>query len=179
MDEMLTTAELIFEGRVLASEARWLADGSTIKTFVLFEVQDIVSGDYSDKTLTLSFEGGTVGDDSISIAGINLPTVGEKGIYFVEKLGLSFINPIVGWSQGHFLLKNDGSGKEIVTTQNEILVIDMDVKSVINDETPDSVSTSGIANGIQVSKSGSNSAMTSTNFKQALKQRLIQINNIQ
>jgi len=179
MDEMLTTAELIFEGRVLASEARWLTDGSTIKTFVLFEVQEIVSGDYSEKTLTLSFEGGTVGDDSISIAGISVPTVGEKGIYFVEKLGLSFINPIVGWSQGHFLLKDDGTGKEIVTTQNEISVIDMDVKSVISDETPDSVSTSGIADGIQVSKSGASSAMTSTSFKQALKQRLIQINNIQ
>jgi len=117
MNDMLETAELVFEGRVLKSEARRTRNSSTIKTFILFEVDEVISGDYSKDTLLLSFEGGTVDGETVEIQGLRTPEVGEKGIYFIESLSRSLVNPIVGWSQGHFLLKSDDVGNDTVMTE--------------------------------------------------------------
>ena len=56
MSDMLETAELVFEGRVLKSEARRDRTGSTIKTFILFEVDEVISGGYSKLSKSVSFE---------------------------------------------------------------------------------------------------------------------------
>jgi hypothetical protein len=38
---------------------------------------------------------------------MRLPAVGEVGIYFVESLRERQVHPLVGWSQGHFLERNE------------------------------------------------------------------------
>ncbi len=177
MDDMLKTAELIFEGQVIKSEARWLENRSTIKTFVVFEISDVISGEYSERQLTLSFEGGTVDQDSVTISGTNIPNLGEKGIYFIEKLDRSFINPIVGWSQGHFLLSKNKNDEEIVLTQTGMNVVNMSEQSEFDSKTTAEISTSGVAGGITASNTDTSTAMTSKHFKQILKLRLRALND--
>ena len=173
MDDMLKTAKLIFQGQVIKSEARWTDDGSTIKTYIVFDVEDVISGEYQKSQLTLSFEGGTVDQDSVTIAGMNAPQLGEKGIYFIENLEDSFINPIMGWSQGHFLLEKNVTGEEIVLTQNGMNVVDMSQQSQFSaNERAIELSTSGVADGITASTANTSTAMTSKHFKQIIKLRL-------
>ena len=174
MDSMLKTAQLVFSGRVLSSEARWLEDGSTIKTFIVFDVQEIISGNYSEDELTLSFEGGTVAEDTIEISGMTMPKLGEKGIYFVENIDRPLVNPIVGWSQGHFLIKNNEAGEEIVLTQNELGVTKMELQSPTAQQNSNEINITGIADGITASKT-TNTAMSAERFKQNLLLRLKQI----
>jgi len=171
MSDMLETAELVFEGRVLKSEARRTRNSSTIKTFILFEVDEVIFGDYSKDTLLLSFEGGTVDGETVEIQGLRTPEVGEKGIYFIESLSRSLVNPIVGWSQGHFLLKSDDVGNDTVMTEGGMHVVDIDEESSDLAQSKTEIS-AGVVNGIKVNRSVTKPGMTSERFKQVLKRRM-------
>ncbi len=127
LGEMASASELVFEGRVKSVDSRWTADGQDIRTFVTFEVLDVIKGSTTSPTVTLSFLGGNVGHLRLSITDLNLPVPGEKGVYFVESTGREQVSPLYGWSQGHFLLVKDPSGKgERVLTADARPVIGLD-----------------------------------------------------
>jgi len=173
MDEMLQTAELVFEGKVVASEARWNAANTLIKTYVTFDISEVVVGDYSQSTIQLSFIGGSVGEDKIEAEGMQYPKLGEEGIYFVEKLGRELINPLVGWSQGHFLVKSDNSGNQIIMTNAE-----KPVMALSNKTAPSNTSqkfSEGVAKGVVTQSKPQDKPMTATSFKRAIKSRMQQI----
>jgi hypothetical protein len=113
--EVVDHAELVFEGRVRAVEARREVDGM-IYTSVEFEVLDVLKGDYADNALTLRFLGGTVGGQRLEVTDLQLPQGGEMGFYFVESLTRPQVNPLVGWSQGHFLIEPRADGRPGVLT---------------------------------------------------------------
>jgi len=111
LGEMASASELVFEGRVLAVDSSWTEDGRSIRTDVTYEVLDVIKGSTTGRTITLTFLGGTVGHLRLSITDLNMPVPGEKGVYFVESTGSQQVNPLYGWSQGHFLLVKDPSGR--------------------------------------------------------------------
>ena len=55
-DEVIASAELVFEGRVLAVEARETGPRS-IHTFVEFEILDVLKGEYAGASIELSYLG--------------------------------------------------------------------------------------------------------------------------
>lgn len=118
IDEMLTQAELVFEGKVTRKTSQWNKQRTAIYTLIEFEVQDVIKGEHSATTLQLRFSGGTVDDITMSIAAMNYPEVNEQGIYFVESLGERLVNPLVGWAQGHFIIQTDETDAEKVMTTN-------------------------------------------------------------
>ncbi len=180
IDQLLDDAAVIFEGEVIASEARWNADNTYVSTWVTFRVDDVLKGELSTATITQSFAGGTVGDTTLQVSGMVYPQVGETGIYFIENPERQQVNPIVGWSQGHFKVKTDERGKERVLTEND------DPVQGIEDEEPVSGSTksaqddaalpisTGAAQGLRVGKSEDalDTAIDKTDFKNALRMRL-------
>ena len=111
LGEMASASELVFEGRVLSVDSRWSEDGRSIRTEVTYEVLDVIKGSTTGRTVTLSFLGGNVGHLRLAITDLNMPVPGEKGVYFVENTDRQQVNPLYGWSQGHFLLVRDPSGK--------------------------------------------------------------------
>ena len=180
MDDMLTTAELVFQGTVVKSEARLSANGRFIKTYIEFEVVDVISGDYQQSTLELSFVGGTVGDRTMEAEGSRHPQVNESGIYFVESVSRSLVNPLVGWSQGHFLVEEDDAGNKMVMTNSK-----QPVTGVLNKQTTITRSAAlssqlsrGVVSGVSTDATKS-SPMTATNFKQALRSRIKQLEQLQ
>lgn len=127
LGEMAAASELVFEGRVQSVDSRWTDDGKTIRTFVTFEVLDVIKGGTTSSTVTLSFLGGNVGHLRLSVTDLNLPVPGEKGVYFVESTERDQVSPLYGWSQGHFLLVKDPSGKgERVLTADARPVVGLD-----------------------------------------------------
>lgn len=105
--ELCDRADLIIEGRVVATDARNEGPGRGIRTYVRIEVLDRLKGPAVGTEIELRFAGGSVAGRTMSVGDMRMPAVGEVGIYFVESLGRSQIHPLVGWDQGHFLEQLD------------------------------------------------------------------------
>lgn len=117
--DLLTHAELVFEGRVTARQSFLEADG-LIYTRVDFDVRDVLKGEHAGTTLALRFLGGTLGPRRLEVTDMQMPEPGETGIYFIESLDTALVNPLVGWSQGHFLIEPQAGGEPgVLTSRHE------------------------------------------------------------
>ena len=120
-EQLSSGAELIFEGRVLASQTSWNGSKTEIATEVTFEVVEVLSGDLQTGQLVLRFLGGTVDGHTMRVQATRYPEVGEQGVYFVESITRKMVNPLLGWTQGHFKIK-DG----VVATVNDSIIVGID-----------------------------------------------------
>lgn len=118
VDEITAASELVFEGRVVARKVTHEKGSRTLRTLVTFEVLEVLKGDYDRDRLELSFLGGQLDGLSLAVSDMKIPQVGEHGIYFVERLDEPMVNPLVGWHQGHYLVKKQGAARAAVTTQD-------------------------------------------------------------
>jgi hypothetical protein len=107
VDELSDHAALVIEGRVLSAEPRVESPGGKIATYVRIAVLDRLKGPDVGNEIELRFVGGTVGAHTLEVSDMLMPAVGETGIYFVESLHARQVNPLVGWSQGHFTERVD------------------------------------------------------------------------
>lgn len=124
IDAVAQQAELIFEGEVLQHDTQVNSTSGIVSTYVTFEVRDVVKGDYNGTQLELRFTGGSHNGQAVHVSGLRIPEIGEQGIYFVESVARDLINPLLGWSQGHFVI-TDQDGERRVTTVDERPVTDV------------------------------------------------------
>lgn len=114
IDEVASGAEFVFEGQVLQHNVQENAAGIVV-TYVTFQVDDVIKGDYQDSYLELKFTGGSLEGQVVEVSGLRIPKVDEQGIYFVESISRDLVNPLLGWSQGHFLIVNDNGDRRVST----------------------------------------------------------------
>ena len=119
IDDIAREAELIFEGMVLVTEARQESNSGIISTYVTFQISDVIKGDYDADSVELKFMGGSINGEVVAVSGLTIPQQGERGIYFVESLNRDLINPLLGWSQGHFLIVDEAGIPRISTVDSE------------------------------------------------------------
>jgi len=176
MDEMLQQSELVFEGTATAVEAR-VNSQKRIHTYVTFEIKDIIKGEYHSN-ITLRFLGGTVGDLTLAVTDMRLPQQGEHGIYFVESLERFQVNPLYGWSQGHFIVERDATGSERVMTNRRLPITG--VMDYLPDEqmTPSKeriqVLSKGVLRDLVVAQEeNDNRGITVDEFKKVLHKRMV------
>jgi len=176
MDEMLQQSQFVFEGTVAAIEARENSR-KRIHTHVTFEITDIIKGEYRSNIITLRFLGGTVDDVTMVVSDMRLPQKGEHGIYFVESLERFQVNPLYGWSQGHFIVERDGTGSQRVMTNRKLPVTG--VISYMPDEqmTPGKERVQALSKGVLrdlvvAQEKEDNKAMTIDEFKSVLHKRM-------
>ncbi len=174
IDEMLQQCQFVFEGEVLALES--IETGpKQIHTYVTFEIQDIIKGEYPNGIITLRFLGGTVGNITMAISDMKFPQPGERGIYFVESLERMQVHPLYGWSQGHFFVRPDETGTDRVMTSSEqpvtAIIQEISSKQMKSiDETVPSLST-GVARGVVLKlKDEDQKGLTSDEFKKNLRE---------
>lgn len=138
---LVNKSELVFEGEVVSSRSEHVANGF-IYTYVDFLLLDVLVGELdAGGTITLRFTGGTVGDLTLNV-GSEIPVLGEHGIYFVERQGAKLINPLLGWSQGHFKIQNN----KLIAGNGQVVV------GVIKANSSSSIALSdGIAKGVMTS----------------------------
>lgn len=148
VEQSVNRSELVFEGRVISS--RTLSGKSGPKTCFDFEIIDVIKGVAPAGPLTLCFKGGTQNGMTLEVHDLVYPLVGERGIYFVESLSRRQVNPLYGWSQGHYLIKERESGEPSITSVGgaDIVAVDSDA-AVIGK----GLST-GVAKGAQLRKGG-------------------------
>ena len=147
--EVVESAELVFEGRVTALQAQRIADGS-IHTFVTFQINEIIKGEFAADTIELRFLGGQVGTRGLQVGDMRMPEMGETGIYFVETLRDFQVNPLVGWAQGHFLIEEIGNGDSVVTTTSHVPVVAVKGADVASMTLSEAEFSKGVAKGVSV-----------------------------
>jgi hypothetical protein len=163
--EMLQQSEFVFEGRVMGLRPDQDPSSGIIRTYVSFEILDVLKGEYSSDTIMLSFMGGTVGGATLAVGDMQIPEIDEKGVYFVESLQRRQVHPFYGWSQGHFLVVADEQGVERVLTKARRPVAAMESRPEIQVKGL----SGGTAGGVTVTEGDYRTdAMTITDFKQRL-----------
>ncbi len=151
---VVSGAELIFEGRVVAVEARQ-QPGEMIKTWVRFAVVDVLKGDFAEDEIELSFLGGRLGDQQLEVSDMVVPQVGEAGFYFVETLLEAQVNPLFGWDQGQYLIETEADGTTIVTTAHHepVLALELESLPAVRAQ-PMNILENGVADGVTVQSLG-------------------------
>lgn len=168
-DDVVATAELVFEGRVLAVEARETGPRS-IHTFVEFEVLDVLKGDYAGATIELSYLGGRVGNRQLEVSEMQVPEAGETGVYFVESLQDRQLHPLVGWSQGHYLIVEDSNGRAHVQSAAHQPIRAISIAPFASAQT---LNEDGVASGVQIQAiADERSAMSAAGFKALVRERV-------
>ena len=103
IDEVAQGAEIIFEGKVVEHNVRE-NDMGMIVTYVTFRIEELIKGEYGEQLLELKFTGGRLDEQIMEVSGLRIPSPNEEGIYFVESVNRNLVNPLLGWSQGHYLI---------------------------------------------------------------------------
>ena len=105
LNQLTNEAELIFEGRV--KDRNVIREGRLITTIVTFEILDVIKGEKNTTNLDLPFSGGELDGEVLEITGSKIPAINEHGIYFVESAEGNLLNPLLGWTQGHYIIENN------------------------------------------------------------------------
>ncbi len=125
-DELVSQAELIFQGTVSDVQSQWAGEGGQrhIVSYVTVQVEDAIKGD-PGASYTLRMLGGTVGDETMEVSDSPKFKIGDREILFVENNGKQFI-PLVGIMHGRFHVQRDGpAGAEIVLNNEGKAVTDL------------------------------------------------------
>ncbi len=117
ISDMLVESALVIHGHVTE---RWTEAGKSpedIFTHVRIAIDDVIKGTHADESIVLKFLGGTLGRLTLTVSDMNIPIVGEEGIYFVERTDRVQVNPLYGWQQGHLVVRysEDGADKLVMT----------------------------------------------------------------
>ncbi|MDQ6765890.1 MAG: hypothetical protein M3Z22_07320 [Verrucomicrobiota bacterium] len=167
-NQLVTQAELIFQGTVTDVASQWVGEGGQrhIVTYVTVNVDDAVKGD-PGATYTMRMLGGTVGEETMEISDSPKFKVGDREILFVEHNGTQFI-PLVGIMHGRFhLVTNAQTGVESVLTNEGQAVSDLAQLGKADDH---GLNTAASANA-------SATALDAAAFKSAIRATLAQSGN--
>jgi hypothetical protein len=156
-DQLVSDAELIFQGTVTDTRSEWTGQGTerVVVTYVTFKIDEAMKG-APGGSYTIRMLGGTVGGETFEVADAPRFKAGDRDILFVEHNGNQFI-PLVGIMHGRFHIQTDAAGHEIVAKDDGAALAN--VSKLGQDE---KAATTG-------------PALSAADFKSAIRQRLAQL----
>lgn len=171
LDQMTVQARLIFEGRVIGRQV--LTDPVSGRPFtrITFAVLDVIKGDDPGAKLQLDFLGGRDQSLEYQVAEMVYPEINESGVYFVENPRQRLVNPLYGWTQGHFVSFQDASGVRRIRTATGQVVTRLDFEA----EAPTGKISRSVAEGVitrALTQMRPQPAMTVDAFKQGVRRYL-------
>jgi hypothetical protein len=122
IDQIVNQAELIFEGEVIERKAFQDASSGIINTYITFKVVEVIKGSAGGGTLELKFAGGEFEGNIVEVSGSVLPALNESGVYFVESATEDMLNPLLGWTQGHFKIATDEGERRIFSADSKPVI---------------------------------------------------------
>lgn len=167
LDQVFHGSIVVFEGEVVGRDLQLDPASRLPVTVVSLRVLEVIKGAHPGRFVELRYLGGNTGDVHIRVDGSMLPAVGERGIYFVESLTGKRVNPLAGWSQGHYRVRTDANGVNRVLTEEGQPVTT--IRPVPSASAPGL--SSGAAQGLVVDPAGhTTEAITVDAFKRRLRE---------
>lgn len=156
-DQLVSDAELIFEGTVTDTRSEWTGQGRerVVVTYVTFKIDDAIKG-APGGSYAIRMLGGTVDGETFEVADAPRFKAGDRDILFVEHNGNQFV-PLVGIMHGRFHVQTDAAGREIVAKDSgdalaNVSKLGQDEKAAVTGP-----------------------ALSAADFKSAIRQRLAQL----
>jgi hypothetical protein len=117
-ETLVRSADLVFRGAVVRTEARWISTGNgrAIVTRVTFRVERMLKGTRQSE-VTLEFVGGRIGDDELEVEGVPRFAVGQRDV-ICARSGDIYVSPVTGFNQGRFRVVRDNMGRDNVTAHD-------------------------------------------------------------
>lgn len=114
---------VVVRAKVLASQARWTADGARIVTDTEVEVLEAWKGEAPPRLVVMQ-PGGIVGEVGQKVSGTARLAIGEEVVLFLEPRGGSFT--VSSMAQGAFHVERSSDGKTAFARQDldEALLLD-------------------------------------------------------
>lgn len=140
--EIVQQSDVIVTGTVLSRDVRYERGRQTIRTYVTLGNMTFHKGQ-ARETLTLRFEGGKIGDDTLVVPGMPDLQTGRRYLLYVNGTRLpDNVSPIVGFHQGAFEVTDRG-GREVLVAMdgNELVGIQHDRFVFAKKSTPGIAST--------------------------------------
>jgi hypothetical protein len=125
-DQLVTEAEVIFQGTVTELHSQWTGEGAErhIVTYVTFQIEEAIKG-APGANYTIRMFGGTVDGQTMEATDTPRFKVGDRDILFVEHNGTQFV-PLVGIMHGRFHIQQDQiNGREKVAKDNGAVVANL------------------------------------------------------
>ena len=104
-------------------------NGAMSSPVMCYELEVIYQMDRGQRIANprICYLGDLQSDNKLVVAGLKYPTVGEVAVFFVKDVNDStVISPLLGWNQGHFIIKNTTDQQESVFTAGDIAVCGFD-----------------------------------------------------
>jgi hypothetical protein len=118
-DELVMRAESVVVARVAAIRSAWIESrsGRAIVTDVTVSIERTLKGP-AHAERSFEFLGGTVGDDTLEVAGMPTFHVGDRDVLFINEAGRP-ASPLVGFMYGRFRIVSDPqTGADIIRTHD-------------------------------------------------------------
>ena len=121
-EQVLANADIIFEGTVTGSSARWTTPSHSLITTdytiridrVLNDAGGLLAARTNNGSTTLSFAGGWIGDEGVEVAGVPKFAPGDRAFFFIYNDDLNAFSPVIGEWQGLYRI-GTLDGHEVVT----------------------------------------------------------------
>jgi hypothetical protein len=106
-DEVLAGADEVFIGQVVDQRSVWeeSRSGRLIVTLVTFRIERTLKGAPRIQAM-LEFVGGTIGEDTMRVAGVPRFQIGDRDVLFLSGV-VRPVSPVVGLMQGRFRIVRD------------------------------------------------------------------------
>jgi hypothetical protein len=112
-EQLVSESEGIVMGTVSSVSVAPAGRFGSLHTFVTIDQVEALSGQVPEGRLTLRLKGGFDGRRGLHIDGAPTFRQGEWVLLFVQGNGRDLV-PFVGWGQGVFRLRSDGTGRTMV-----------------------------------------------------------------
>ena len=122
-EEIVDHSALIIQGEV--TNINSFSEGGLLYTRVTLKVDDVLKGDNPGEFIELDYLGGREGGAVFTVSGQDVPREKERGFYFIEHPGSRSVNPLTGWSQGHFRIQTDPKGRESLETDIQVDLVEL------------------------------------------------------
>ena len=108
LDEVVEKSDHIFRAQVISKQSYRVPQNGQIRTRFYLKVSEVIAGDLETVPASLSFAGGSIGDERYEVVGLRMPKVGEESVFFVTDYGdANYASPLTAWSSGHYLIRNE------------------------------------------------------------------------
>lgn len=96
IDEKVTNATLIIEGKVIARQSFWNDAHTLIFTAHTVELYKSFKGEAPSGTIEVLTQGGIVGNDAVAVSDLAQLSIGDQGIFFLYPNTIQLKSPVSG-----------------------------------------------------------------------------------
>jgi hypothetical protein len=132
ISDLSNGADVIFTGKVTQKKSEWTAEKSSIYTRVTIQVDEVIKGNTSPKTVTIIHPGGEVDDVGELYTHVPTFTSEENVLLFAKKHSNNTDFIVFQGESGKFTLYEDDHGELRTSQRKKVSVLKEEIKKSLS-----------------------------------------------